>query len=84
MHGPWSVNDLKRGLWGKSPRDLGSPHLHHRGQMPGSGIDELPQGYHLGTPSLHPNKYNQGVTVNMRQSDRELHWWYRAQEMGAR
>ena len=51
--------------------------------MPGSGIDELPQEYHLGTPSLHSNKYNQGVTASMRQSDRELHWWYRAQEMGA-
>lgn len=33
--------------------------------------------------ALHPNKYNQGVTPDMRTSDRELHWWYRAREQGA-
>lgn len=29
-----------------------------------------------------PNKYNQGVTPEMRESDRQLHWWYRAREQG--
>ncbi len=37
---------------------------------------------HRGNTSLHPNKYNQGVTDQMRMQDRQLHWWYRSQEMG--
>ena len=30
-----------------------------------------------------PIFYNQGVTDEMRVSDRQLHWWYRAREQGA-
>ena len=33
--------------------------------------------------ALHLNKYNQGVTPELRVSDRELHWWYRAREQSA-
>jgi RHS repeat-associated protein len=82
MHGPWTMDDLKRGAYGHPPRSLGSPHLHHADQMPGSGIHELPPGFHLNNRDLHPNKWNQGVTKEMRELDRELHWWYRSQEMG--
>lgn len=50
--------------------------------MPGSGIHEvLPEAHRA--PGVHPNRYNQGVTDEMRTADRQLHWWYRAQEMGA-
>lgn len=31
---------------------------------------------------MHPNDSSQGVTDAMRTSDRKLHWWYRAREMG--
>lgn len=80
--GPWTVNDLKQGAFGRPPRSLGRPDLHHADQMPGSGIHEVPPGMHRGNANLHPNKYNQGVTDQMRMQDRQLHWWYRSQEMG--
>lgn len=50
--------------------------------MPGSGIHELLPSEHRGNPRIHANKYNQGVTDAMRAEDRQLHWWYRSQEMG--
>ena len=85
LDGVWTSDDLRRGLYGHSPRSLGSPDLHHAGQMPGSGIHEINDVHrsHRNNPVLHPNKYNQGVTPAMRTADRELHWWYRAQEEGA-
>jgi len=49
--------------------------------MPGAGIHEVDPVTHR-LPGNHPNRFNQGVTKAMRASDRELHWWYRAQEMG--
>lgn len=39
---------------------------------------------HRGNSQLHPNRFNQGVTNEMRAEDRQLHWWYRSQEMGGR
>ena len=33
--------------------------------------------------AAHPNKFNQGVTPEMRVEDRQLHWGYRAREQGA-
>ncbi len=83
IEAPWSLNDMKQALLGHSPRGLGSPDLHHAHQMPGSGIHEVLDWQHRGNPALHPNKFNQGVTREMRESDRRLHWWYRAREQGA-
>lgn len=51
--------------------------------MPGSAIHELDSEFHRGYKFLHQNKFNQGVTSDMRKSDRNLHWWYRAREQGA-
>ncbi len=51
--------------------------------MPGSGIHEIVPTDHRYNPELHPNRYNQGVTDEMRAEDRNLHWWYRAREQGA-
>ncbi|GAA0638069.1 hypothetical protein GCM10009547_48070 [Sporichthya brevicatena] len=52
--GPWSRSDLQRGAFGQSPRGLGSPHLHHADQMPGSAIHEVnPQTHRL--PGVHPS-----------------------------
>jgi RHS repeat-associated protein len=82
--GKWTDADLKAGLQGRPPSSLGRPDLHHADQMPGSGIHEVLPGAHRGNRALHPNKYNQGVTAEMRAKDRQLHWWYRAQEQGAR
>lgn len=82
LRGPWSADDLKQGAFGRPPRSLGRPDLHHADQMPGSGIHEIPPSMHRGNASMHPNKYNQGVTDEMRMQDRQLHWWYRSQEMG--
>jgi hypothetical protein len=81
--GDWSINDMKQGLLGHPPRGLGSPDLHHADQMPGSGIHELLSDQHRNNSALHPNKFNQGVTPEMREQDRRLHWWYRAREQGA-
>jgi RHS repeat-associated protein len=81
--GKWSDADLKAGLQGKPPASLGRPDLHHADQMPGSAIHEVVPEAHRGNSALHPNKFNQGVTPAMRAQDRQLHWWYRAQEEGA-
>jgi RHS repeat-associated protein len=83
IEGEWSTNDLKQALLGHPPRGLGSPDLHHADQMPGSAIHEILPAEHRGNKALHPNKFNQGVTLEMRQQDRNLHWWYRAREQGA-
>ncbi|WP_168210686.1 polymorphic toxin-type HINT domain-containing protein [Persicimonas caeni] len=82
IEGPWTKNDLKQGALGVSPRGLGKPDLHHADQMPGSAIHEVRPGNHRNNPALHRNKFNQGVTAEMRKEDRQLHWWYRAREMG--
>ncbi len=79
--GPWTEEDLARGAMGKPPKSLGSPELHHADQMPGAGIHEVDPVTHR-LPGNHPNRFNQGLTDAMRTSDRQLHWWYRAQEMG--
>lgn len=83
IDGEWSDNDIKQALLGHSPRGLGNPDIHHGDQMPGASLHEIRPGDHRNNRALHPNKYNQGVTAEMRQSDRELHWWYRAREQGA-
>ncbi|HDZ8929753.1 TPA: RHS domain-containing protein, partial [Aeromonas dhakensis] len=83
IEGDWSVNDMKAALLGHPPKGLGKPDLHHADQMPGSGIHEIVPELHRGNKSLHPNKFNQGVTPEMRDADRKLHWWYRAREQGA-
>ncbi|NEN75795.1 RHS repeat-associated core domain-containing protein [Pelistega sp. NLN82] len=83
IQGKWSNQDIYNGLMGRSPKGLGSPDLHHAHQMPGSAIHEILPNQHRGNIALHPNKYNQGVTPQMRNSDRQLHWWYRAREQGA-
>ncbi|MFZ4738271.1 MAG: hypothetical protein ACOYM9_20110, partial [Bradymonadia bacterium] len=83
IHGEWSLGDMKQALLGHPPRGLGSPDLHHAGQMPGSGIHEVLPVLHRGNPAFHPNTFNQGVTPEMRIQDRQLHWWYRAREQGA-
>jgi len=83
IQGDWSESDLKQALLGHPPRGLGSPDLHHADQMPGSAIHEIIPAEHRGNKLLHPNRYNQGVTLEMRDSDRKLHWWYRAREQGA-
>ncbi len=83
VSGPWMEDDLARGAMGKPPKSLGSPELHHADQMPGAGIHEVDPVTHR-LPGNHPNMFNQGVTDAMRTSDRQLHWWYRSQEMGGR
>ena len=83
IEGEWSINDMKQGLLGHPPRSLGSPDIHHGGQMPGGALHEALPGQHRNNPALHPNTYNQGVTPEMRMEDRQLHWWYRAREQGA-
>jgi hypothetical protein len=83
IDGDWSVNDIKAALLGHPPKGLGKPDLHHADQMPGSAIHEILPELHRGNKSLHPNKFNQGVTPEMRDADRKLHWWYRAREQGA-
>jgi hypothetical protein len=52
-------------------------------QMPGSGVHEVLPDDHRNNPALHRNPFNQGVTDDMREADRQLHWWYRAREQGA-
>lgn len=83
IEGDWSINDMKAALLGHPPKGLGKPDLHHADQMPGSAIHEILPELHRGNKSLHPNKFNQGVTPEMREADRKLHWWYRAREQGA-
>jgi hypothetical protein len=83
IEGVWSTQDMKQGLLGHPPRGLGSPDLHHADQMPGSAVHEILPLEHRNNPELHPNRFNQGVTPEMRMQDRQLHWWYRAREAGA-
>ena len=83
IEGNWTINDMKQALLGHPPRGLGSPDIHHGGQMPGAAKHEVIPSEHRNNSVLHPNKYNQGVTPEMRESDRQLHWWYRAREQGA-
>lgn len=83
IDGDWSINDMKQALLGHPPRGLGSPDIHHGGQMPGGALHEVLPQLHRNNSALHPNKFNQGVTPEMRASDRQLHWWYRAREQGA-
>lgn len=83
IQGTWTEADFKAALQGKPPVSFGRPDLHHAGQMPGSAIHEILPIQHRGNPMLHPNKYNQGVTLKMRAQNRQLHWWYRAREEGA-
>lgn len=83
IQGTWTEADFKAALQGRPPPGLGRPDLHHAGQMPGSAIHEVLPDVHRGNPALHPNRFNQGVTPQMRYQDRQLHWWYRAREQGA-
>jgi hypothetical protein len=82
MEGPWTARDIESGAHGHAPRSLSDEpiHLHHADQMPGSGIHELPESVHQGS-GLH-GRPSQGVTPEMRDAGRPLHWWYRSQEMG--
>lgn len=82
--GPWTRGDIGRGAYGKAPKHLGHDiEIHHADQMPGSAIHELDQKVHRGpSTDLHRNKWNQGVTDEMRKQDTQLHWWYRSQEQG--
>lgn len=83
VEGEWTINDMKQGLLGHAPRSLGTPDIHHGDQMPGGALHEILADQHRNNSVLHPNLYNQGVTNEMRTSDRMLHWWYRAREQGA-
>lgn len=83
IQGTWTEADFMAALRGRSPPTLGRPDLHHAGQMPGSAIHEVLPELHQGNRALHPNRFNQGVTPQMRREDRQLHWWYRAREQGA-
>ena len=83
IEGTWSEDDISRALFGHPPRGLGSPDIHHGDQMPGASKHEIIPELHRNNSALHPNKYNQGVTPEMRMEDRNLHWWYRAREQGA-
>jgi hypothetical protein len=83
IYGPWTKQDLVQGSKGFAPKSLGPTDLHHAGQMPGSGVHEIPRSIHQQqTKSLHPNDIHQGVTKEIRDQDRSLHWWYRSREMG--
>ena len=91
--GPWTGRDLARAREGRGPLDFVPSlnaggreeplQLHHGDQMPGSGVHEVAPGQreHL-APGMHPNERNQGVTPEMRNEDRQLHWQMRGQEMG--
>jgi hypothetical protein len=82
IYGPWTLEDIKRASQGKTPLQLGGKiQLHHADQMPGSAIHEVFADMH-NVKGVHPNKFNQGVTDEIRKMDRQLHWWLRAQEMG--
>lgn len=83
IDGNWTENDMKQALLGHPPKGLGSPDIHHGGQMPRGSLHEILPREHRNNPALHRNLYNQGVTAEMRLEDRKLHWWYRAREQGA-
>jgi hypothetical protein len=82
--GPWTLKDIQRGAFGLRPKQLGDDlEVHHADQMPGSPIHELNRTTHRGPGTdLHRNKWNQGVTAEMRTQDTQLHWWYRSMEQG--
>lgn len=90
-HGPWTPRDIERAKNGQGPLDFVPQtnragrevplELHHADQMPGSAVHELPP-FHPTIPGSHPNKYNQGVTSEMRAQDAQLHWYMRVMEMG--
>jgi len=63
--GTWAVSDLKQALFGHPPRGLGSPDLHHGGQMPGGAKEETLPSQLRNNPVLHLNP-NQGATPEMR------------------
>ncbi|WP_220040750.1 hypothetical protein, partial [Streptomyces tateyamensis] len=80
--GPWVKNDIGRGTRGLRPESLGDRlQIHHADQEAGSPIHELDQDFHLNA-DIHRNKFNQGVTKEMRKEDTQLHWWYRSMEQG--
>ena len=84
IEGPWTLRDMERALYGHPPESFGRPDLHHGGQMLGGSHHEIaPPIAHRQNPELHRNLRNQGVTADIRESDRQLHWWYRAREQGA-
>jgi hypothetical protein len=74
---------MKQALLGHPPRGLGRPDLPHVDQIPGSATHEILPAERRGNKALHQNKYNQGVTPQMRDQDKKLHYWYRAREQGA-
>ena len=90
MQGPWTQGDLMRASNGQGPLDFIPTvnkagrkmplELHHGDQMPGSAIHEVPPAHSGSVP--HPNKFNQGVTPQMRTQDSQLHWYLRGLEMG--
>lgn len=41
ISGEWSKQDIFYGLYGHTPKGLGSPDVHHTHQMPGSGIHKV-------------------------------------------
>ena len=41
IEGDWTENDMKQALLGHPPRGLGSPDIHHGGQMPGGALHEI-------------------------------------------
>ena len=92
VQGPWTEGDLARAAKGQGPVDFipatnkagkNMPlELHHGDQMPGSAIHEVPPAHSGSVP--HPNKYNQGVTPQMRTQDSQLHWYFRGLEMGGK
>ena len=71
VEGPWTRNDVYNGLQGRPPRSLDRPQIHHGDQMPGVP-HEVPVDIHQ-KGGLH-GQPNQGVTDEMRASDRNLHW----------
>lgn len=91
VQGPWTQRDLARAQEGKGPLDFIPTRnkagrevpleLHHADQMPGSAVHEVAP-FHSRINGAHPNRYNQGVTPQMRQEDAQLHWYMRGQEMG--
>jgi RHS repeat-associated protein len=83
VQGPWRLADLKQALLGHPPASLGRPDLHHGGQVPGGALHEVAPLPHRSSRVLHPYREGLGVTREMREAERLLHWWYRAREQGA-
>ena len=55
VEGEWSNQDLYNGLYGRSPKGLGRPDIHHGGQMPGGALHEIQPELHRTNPALHRN-----------------------------